>query len=57
MSKKKNTAIEAEEKKQAVPEEEIPAEEQAEAQRADKGRQQLNDRVQHGVPLLKTPHR
>ena len=32
MSKKKNTAIEAEEKKQAVPEEEIPAEEQAEAQ-------------------------
>ena len=32
MSKKKNAAVEAEEKKQAVPEEEIPAEEQAEAQ-------------------------
>ena len=47
MSKKKNTAIEAEENKQDVPEEEIPAEEQAEAkpeaEQADPMQQALDE--------------
>ena len=47
MSKKKNAAVEAEEKKQAVPEEEIPAEEQAEAkpeaEQADPMQQALDE--------------